>query len=529
MRYFDFHAHVILKQLFSEELNVDVRVEPGEVKTIVKLCTDLPEIIKSQSHHGQLANFSDEVIIGVVLYACESNLASEVKPLGNLLKPASAHKMSTDLLTKIAKNDITYFDDFIMKRNLPLYLNSPMSFNILGKQSFDGDLPKNRVNIFFTIEGCHSLVSKVNHISRPDSVYDPVEILSNLDVLLNDVKIPVVSVNLTHMQQSSLCNHAFGIQLTKIDPFIPKEAGMTDDGRTVAQGLFNRSICVDVKHMSYKSRLDLRTEIDAGRYSNVQPLVCTHAGFTGIPFTRYTDFIREKQDFGANHFYLELAKTMQVENEPFRPGAPGFNMTTINLFDEEIEWMVKNNGVIGLCFDRRILGYVDKNDTKPKGVHEESALYVDKEYMTIAEWKSLGLDGKPLGRGIGETNCITEDDVEQSSLSVSQRNEFFLNHIFLQLKHYFQVCHNAGISISTAQKHIAMGADYDGFINPFKNISTVNELPKLKEQIIKHFKNYLSSLKDSRQWESQLNVQDFVEDFFYNNGLEFIKAQFKKM
>lgn len=532
MRYFDFHAHVILKQLFNEAPNVDVRVDSNEVKLIPNLCSDLPEIIRSQSHHSQLASFGDEVIIGVVLYACESNLATEVQPLGSFLKPASAHKMSIDLLRKIVSNESRSFDDFIMKRNLPLYLNSPLSFNIINKQSINNELPKDRVNIFFTIEGCHSLVNTVNRVNRPDSVYDPVEILSNLDVLLNEVKIPVVSINLTHMQQSSLCNHAFGIQLTRIDPFIPKESGLTDDGRTVAQGLFDRFICVDVKHMSYKSRLDLRSEIDAGGYSNVQPLVCTHAGFTGIPFSKYTDYIHVKSKFGADHFYLELAKTMQVENEPFRPGAPGFNMTTINLYDEEIVWIVKNKGIIGLCFDRRILGYVDKHDDKPTGIKAESVLYVDKEYMTIAEWQSLGLDGKEIGAALKDddaTNCVTEEDVEENTKPGADKNLYFVNHIFLHLKHYFQVCHNAGIPINLAQKHIAMGADYDGFINPFKNIATVNQLPQLKQQMLKRFKTYLRSLKDSSAWEEQLNINEFIEDFFYDNGLEFIRLQFNKM
>jgi microsomal dipeptidase-like Zn-dependent dipeptidase len=62
------------------------------------------------------------------------------------------------------------------------------------------------------------------------------------------------------------------MQLARVIPFIPTGNGMQDDGRKVIQGLFSRGICVDVKHMSYKSRLDLMTEIDAGNFQNVQPL-----------------------------------------------------------------------------------------------------------------------------------------------------------------------------------------------------------------------------------------------------------------
>jgi hypothetical protein len=87
--------------------------------------------------------------------------------------------------------------------------------------------------------------------------------------------------------------------------------------------------------MSYKSRLDLRHEIDAGDFTNVQPLLCTYSGFTGTPFADWPGYISLKKPV-ADTFYLEVAKTMQTKNQPSRPGAPAFNMTTINLFDEEI-------------------------------------------------------------------------------------------------------------------------------------------------------------------------------------------------
>ena len=67
MRYFDFHAHIILKQLFSEQPNIDVRVNGNDVTAIPRWCTDLPNIIQTQSHQSQLASLSGEVIIGAVV------------------------------------------------------------------------------------------------------------------------------------------------------------------------------------------------------------------------------------------------------------------------------------------------------------------------------------------------------------------------------------------------------------------------------------------------------------------------------
>lgn len=527
MRYFDFHAHVILKQLFDETPNIDALIYRDDLKNTPKDCTDLPYIIQTQIHQSQLANFKDEVIVGVVLYGCEKALADNVKELKKYLKPGSLHKMSDSLLTSISNNVYKSFSDFTRSGTLDKFRNAPLSFNILNKESFSADLPKNKVNIFFSIEGCHSLVDSTNYIDRPDKIFPPDEILKNLDELLKEVKI--VSINPTHMQQSSLCNQAFAIQITNPAPFYPHENGLTDDGRKVIQGLFDRGICVDLKHMSYKSRLDLRTEIDTRKFSNVQPLLCSHVGFTGIPFADWPGYIFSTPMPISDVYYLELAKTMQIRNLP-PDDAPGFNMSTINLFNEEIVWIVKHGGMIGLSLDRRILGYVGKNDDNPTGRQAESSMYVDKEFLSRLEWSALGLEGKELGNLIDVDDCVTEDHVSAAldSGSTPRRDKYFYSHILLQLKHFLQVCFDAGIPVSEAQKHITIGSDFDGFINPFNTVQTVQDIPALKNYIQKKFPGYLQVLADSGAWASQLNITDFAENLFYNNGCNFIKDFFSR-
>jgi hypothetical protein len=133
MKYFDCHAHVILKQLFSENVNIDTRISTRDVSAVPQQFTDLPNIIKTQIHQSQLASFNEEVIAGVVLYACERNLAEEVVELQKYLKKESQHKMSLTLLNDIKENKYKAFSDFIMKRTLEPIKNSPQSFNILIK------------------------------------------------------------------------------------------------------------------------------------------------------------------------------------------------------------------------------------------------------------------------------------------------------------------------------------------------------------------------------------------------------------
>jgi microsomal dipeptidase-like Zn-dependent dipeptidase len=528
MQFFDFHVHVILKQVFAESPNIDALISRKDVATLPR-CTDLPNVINSQSHQSQLAVFKDHVIIGVVLYGLESYIAKEVLPLRKNLKEGSRHKMSEALLGRIADTTATpcypVCDEFTIGLTLEKYLAAPSSFNVLQKNSFSQPLPKDKVNIFFVIEGCHSLVNSCNETLPGNQAkhYDPQEILANLDKILD--KVPVLAVNPTHIQQSNLCNHAFGMQITGDEPFYPAGDGLTDDGRTVIQGLFDRGIDVDVKHMSYLSRKQLFAEIDNGGFSNPGKIHCTHAGFTGIPFFQYPGFIlRRKPVPGTNMFYLELAKTLQVENEPQRPGAPAFNMTTINLFDEEIAWIVSHGGMIGLSLDKRILGYVDPGSNNPTGIDPASPYIADREYISRWELQALGITGN-YGYNIIDTNCLMMDDIEESLEHYP--NDYFSDHILHHLKHYFQACYNDGISIQDAQQHITIGSDFDGMINPFPNIDTVAEIPRLKEYIRRYFKGYLGKLKDSAQWADQLNVGQFVEDLFYNNGYRYLEEFFQ--
>ena len=66
-----------------------------------------------------------------------------------------------------------------MDRTLKKYLQSP-SYNVLTKSSFSKALPKSKVNVFFTVEGCHSLVDRPNFCDAANK-YSPTEILGNLD------------------------------------------------------------------------------------------------------------------------------------------------------------------------------------------------------------------------------------------------------------------------------------------------------------------------------------------------------------
>jgi hypothetical protein len=137
MKYFDFHTHILFKQIFDENPNIDSRISRTDVSGVPRLCSDLPNIIQSQIHQSQLAEYGDEVICGVVLYGLERHLAREVIPLRQYLNGASQHKLSEQLLKDVAENKYKAFSQFTMERTLNEYLNATASFNILDANSFN--------------------------------------------------------------------------------------------------------------------------------------------------------------------------------------------------------------------------------------------------------------------------------------------------------------------------------------------------------------------------------------------------------
>ncbi len=132
MKFFDFHSHPVLKQLFNDNPNIDSLIYRSDVATLPALCSDLPTIIESQTHQSQLADFQDEVIIGAALYSVESYVAKAVIPLRKYLKQNSQFKLSQKVLEDAKDNSMKPFKDFLMDRTLKKYLQSP-SYNVLTK------------------------------------------------------------------------------------------------------------------------------------------------------------------------------------------------------------------------------------------------------------------------------------------------------------------------------------------------------------------------------------------------------------
>ena len=516
MNYFDFHIHPTLKTTLKENLEYDSQVPTNAVSGLPGLCTDFPQIVASQASVKQLMRF-DQKLLGVALHSIEKVIAGaeilhEIARKNRKLKKY----ISVQRLKDIESNDLKAYN-YLKELLLPVFQTKP-EFQIVESSTDFNTLDPNKIHVFFVLEGCHSLCNDSN------TFFDKREIIANLNELTS--MVPVLSVNLTHLQKSNICNQAFGIQLTNNSVFIPTGNGLLPDAEDVIQACFNKNICIDLKHMSLIARKNLFQQLNSNKYQNQQPVICTHTGFTGIPSASIPDYVLafENKDGAVK---IVLGKPNHVEpnvNHLQRP-VPTFNASSINLYDEEIVAIVRNDGLIGLSMDRRISGFVSQFDEDPYAFFHDETFLVDKEYISVPEFQQLGINPNNISSKINDAWCNTKQDLLDVSDLPSALEEFHRQQIMLQLKHFLQVCINDGIPLAEAQTKICIGSDFDGIINPFYCLMKVDELPKFKSYLKRHFKDFLGRYTDSRAWRNELDVNMFAEQFFYLNGLSFVQKR----
>lgn len=516
MDYFDFHQHSTLKSTLREGIPYDVCVPVNAVSGIVGLCTDLPQIVASQASVSKLKRF-DKKVVGVALYAVESVIAGDktLREVGAQNKKLSKY-LSVTRLTDIESNKLKAFD-YVTNILLPVFEQKP-EFHILRGPDDFSKLDPGKINIFFTIEGSHTLCNQSN------TFFHTAEIIQNLDILLSRVK--VLSINPTHLQHSNICTQAYGIQLTDNSAFIPSGNGLPADGEAAIQACFERDICVDIKHMSLVARKQLFDKVAEGEFTNPQPIICTHAGFTGISSDQIRDYVIafDLRGHAVKVVYGKPNHIAPNDNDRRRP-APTFNASSINLYDEEIVAIVKNDGLIGLSLDRRICGFVSQYDEDPYAFYNEEIFLVDKEFFSLDEFRQLGIARHGIGGKVNDAYCNVKDDLLEVSNPPSRLQDFHREHVMLQLKHFLQVCVNNGIPLEKAQSHICIGSDFDGIINPLYCAMTVDELRPLKTYIRKNFKGFLGQYTDSKARRDQLDIPRFLDQLFYENGVAFVKRR----
>lgn len=518
MPLFDFHVHPTLKCMFSEE---DAKTSPWininvtKIHWLLRWCTEFPYILGSQANLVQL-NSEGPDIICVAIFVPERGMTNNKL----ILKQAEGSLqtyLNPSRLKKINDETLKPYPDLVQE-DFDVLLNTNR-FGIAGKKvkiltkntPYDpGD--KSSIYVIFSVEGCHSLSSTLDKskISRE-------EIIQNMDKIAD--KYPLVSVNVTHLEQYPFCNHAYGIQFIANEDFRPTGNRISDDGLAIIRHCYERNIMVDVKHLSLASRRmlveDIRKRPDF--LSINQPLICTHAGFTGLSYKDIPDYmidfnkVRKK-----NYSYILWAKPKTYNT--LNGLMTAFNPSTINLYNEDIMAILHSGGMIGLNLDKRILGYTE-GDSRPAAMNDFA---FEEEYISNAE-RDVYLTKRQIGGKVNDFNCITMQEVLEGGEVNPALADYHLSHFMSHVLHFIKVVQDAGdYDMQKALTQICIGSDFDGLINPVRCCMTVMDINKLKNAFRKSFKNYAQENKHIVSLPLNFDIDRFTEQLFFENGKNFI-------
>lgn len=161
-------------------------------------------------------------------------------------------------------------------------------------------------------------------------------------------------------------------------------------------------------------------------------------------------------------------------------GQPKFYEKNINVDIDDIETIAASNGIIGLELDQRIMGY-----DKLKG----------------KMWKWL------FGPLVKE----------------SKRRKNGAKPVWENLIYIAEVCKNKGFD---PWKHICLGTDYDGIINPLNEFRTAESLPNLRTALISHLDDYWNGSSPFIPKNTGGNSTEVIDRIMYKNALQFITDHF---
>jgi hypothetical protein len=221
-------------------------------------------------------------------------------------------------------------------------------------QEVSQTLEQDNIAMVLTIEGMHALGTD----THPDKVLTRIREIKRWEY-------PVFFVTFAHHFDNGLCGHAHSL-IDSTKWFMSQKKGMDagfksigleavrlllslDNSLEVDTSL-GRRILIDLKHTSAKSRKEYYKKIVEPCYDkDIEiPVILSHVGYSGWKTLdesiQYAEEGKEKDDRLRNGFY------------PWN----------INACNEDIEWAVKTNGLIGLCLDQRILGGGSKHGTGKK-------------------------------------------------------------------------------------------------------------------------------------------------------------------
>jgi microsomal dipeptidase-like Zn-dependent dipeptidase len=513
MPFFDFHCHPGLKPQFSKPetkpspwdyIDAKLALTKGWDIRINKLFN---EVLNSQSNLTQLIQ-NDVRMIGVILHGLEKKIGVVLAEKGivnkgkiNLIDKTRLKYLASGVHSfELINEELKWLTESV----------SPIpgaSFKIVKHASDFDETDHNTVYGIIIIEGLHCFFNDPDALDAKEKFTDNFNSFTEAHT--------VVSINICHMQQNQFCNHAYGIQLFNPAFFYPTGNGITAWGEEVINLMTGKNILTDIKHMSLKARLHLyrMLKVDDVMPKFKQPLICTHAGTTGLRIIHRVKYIEQ----------IPVNKGLAWEVVYLKPKSRFYddvyhNCSSINLYDEDIENIFLSEGIIGLSFDQRILGFGDDSGLThlmvPHDVeyisHQEAGFFFGPTPDNLNVWPD-------------DTNVWAGEDL--ADLDVTEYPGLHRRFLINNIMHILWVAsQHPLIGIDKAAKQICIGTDFDGLINAIDCCKDTNGLQQLKDDMGEELANLLNS-----NGFNTLHVNTLLDDIFYNNGKNFMLKRLKVM
>ena len=348
------------------------------------------------------------------------------------------------------------------------------------------------LNIILNVEGAHAFaMAPFETMLEHPYQYTTAE-LNQLCANINDIRInhpiPIFSIGLMHHFWNGLGGHAASLMnlirnLKNQD--IGLNTGLNESGKTVLREMVKkpdgqRSIIIDIKHMSPQARIDYYAlrENESTLFKN-SPVFCSH---TGIAI-----------------FYETLAEWVEHEKEKIY-GDCYLHEQSINLCQEDVLQIYNTKGILGLQLDeKRLFG-------------KAALKAISKEIKQDAVKNATQYNSYQAAKYFWANIFACVDDL---ALKYKKIKPDFWN-IF------------------------SIGSDFDGLINHLENCPEAASLPQFKDSLfaflvhpeeITLFENKQKNIKLSvdriNELKAGLDNQTIIHKLFHTNAYEFLKRNFQ--
>lgn len=548
--FFDAHFHPTLKKQFANSDEVGTLPVRNPWRTAlrrdflrgfrmlsIRKCLIKPLVessLVSQSSLAQLRDSNYKLSV-VVLFAPDKGLLELITKNQGFMDIVKSGKFG-DLLVEAQFLSLVDTDApfDILRKDLDLLQMSDTNGDTVVKLTKRDDFrlaPNDLPRVVFSVEGPHCLRSNMMETDEDKIIND-----INLNLAeLSSKKARVIYVNLTHIDN---CNSIFANQAYAVDGFRaggfdeahlrPVGDGLTAFGERLALELAKKGILSDVKHLSWKARRQFYA------FSKVNlpnlPIICSHAGFTGCWFDkngeRISDYIISSETEGQQR-RLKFAK-------PTKPtiGGVGFNASSINLYNEDIEAIFESGGLIGISLDQRVLGYsevqrlggeiVSDNVTSLSIGALDVDLVTDTEFVSLQELDMTSPLRNQLTMPSRLIECIQIEDITTDN-STDIEGFFHPRHFYLHVLHAMQIADGIG-GMDAVKKMLTetlcIGSDFDGMIDGLDCCPDAGAIGAFKQRFVREFGDFLAEAGMSLP--TGLTVAFVAERIFYKNGRDFV-------